>query len=71
MRWLPDVPDRAREIDRAGARAAILDHYLRNVIASPLSSATRLFGRKSSEGRVELDVKVAGIKELQMVSIAL
>jgi hypothetical protein len=79
-RWYTDVPDRARQIDRAGARAAILDQYLRNMIASPLSSATRLFGWKSSEarqaaerlaiaGRVELDVKVAGIKELQIVSV--
>jgi hypothetical protein len=80
-RWYPDVPERAREIDRARARAAILDQYMRNVIASPLISAARLFGWKSTEaqqaaerlaaeGRVELDMKVAGIKELQVVSVA-
>lgn len=81
-RWHPQAPDRARGIDRAAARAAILDRYLRNVIASPLASAARLFGWKSTEarqaaetlaaaGRVELDVKVAGVRELQIITTAL
>jgi hypothetical protein len=80
-RWYADVPDRARKIDRAEARAAILDQYLRNVIASPLSNAGRLFGWKSietqqaaerltAEGRAELDAKVIGIKDLQVVTAA-
>ena len=78
-RWYTHVPDRARSINRAAARAAILDQYLRNVIASPLTSAARVFGWKSAEarqaaeqladeGRVELDVKVAGVGELQVVA---
>jgi hypothetical protein len=80
-RWYADVPDRARKIDRAEARAAILDQYLRNVIASPLSNAGRLFGWKSietqqaaerltAEGRAELAAKVIGIKDLQVVTAA-
>ena len=78
-RWLPDIPDRARSISRTEARRVILDQYLHNVIASPLSSVARLFGWKlddtqqiaeglAAHGRVELDVKVAGIKELQIVA---
>ena len=78
-RWLPDIPDRARSISRTEARRVILDQYLHNVIASPLSSVARLFGWKlddtqqiaeglAAHGRVELDVKVAGIKELQVVA---
>ena len=78
-RWLPDIPDRARSISRTEARRLILDQYLHNVIASPLASVARLFGWKlddtqqiaaglAAQGRVELDVKVAGIKELQLVA---
>jgi hypothetical protein len=78
-RWLPDLAQRARHITRAEARCAILDRYLHNVIATPLVSAARAFGWKMDEtkqaaaalvdqGRVELDVKVAGIRELQMVA---
>jgi len=78
-RWLPDVPERARGIGRGQARQAILDQYLRNVIATTVSSAARVFGwsladtRQAAEtlaqaGRLTLDVKVAGIGELQMVT---
>ena len=78
-RWLPDIPDRARSISRTEARRLILDQYIHNVIASPLASVARLFGWKlddtqqiaaglAAQGRVELDVKVAGIKELQLVA---
>lgn len=78
-RWYPQVPDRARGIDRAGARAAILGQYLRNVVTSPLASAARLFGwtvketrpvaeSLAAEERVDLDVKVAGVRELHMVA---
>jgi hypothetical protein len=78
-RWYPQLAERARRIDRAAARAALLDQYLRNVIASPLASAARVFGWKAAEARqaaetlaaarrVELDVKVAGVRELQMVA---
>jgi hypothetical protein len=73
------VPERARLIDRAAARAALLDRYLCNVIASPLASAARVFGwtlnatrlvaeSLAAAGRVELDVKVAGMRELQVVT---
>ena len=79
-RWLPDIPDRARSISRTEARRLILDQYIHNVIASPLASVARLFGWKlddtqqiaaglAAQGRVELDVKVAGIKELQLVAM--
>ena len=79
-RWLPDIPDRARSISRTEARRLILDRYIHNVIASPLASIARLFGWKlddtqqiaaglAAQGRVELDVKVAGIKELQLVAL--
>jgi hypothetical protein len=79
-RWLPDISDRARSISRTEARRLILDQYIHNVIASPLASVARLFGWKLddtqqiaaglvAQGRVELDVKVAGIKELQIVAM--
>ena len=79
-RWLPDISDRARSISRTEARRLILDQYIHNVIASPLDSVARLFGWKlddtqqiaaglAAQGRVELDVKVAGIKELQIVAM--
>ena len=79
-RWLPDISDRARSISRTEARRLILDQYIHNVIASPLPSVARLFGWKlddtqqiaaglAAQGRVELDVKVAGIKELQLVAM--
>ncbi len=78
-RWLPNLPDRARPISRMDARRAILNQYIHNVIAAPLISAARLFGWKlddvqqaaaalADQGRVELDVKVAGIRELQLTA---
>lgn len=78
-RWLPDLAEHARPITRAEARCAILDRYIHNIIATPLISAARVFGWKMDEtkqaaaalaeqGRVELNVKVAGIRELQMVA---
>ena len=78
-RWLPDVSDQARSISRTDARRLILDRYIRNVIASPLTTIARLFGWKlgdarqaaeglAAQGRVEIDVKVAGIRELQLVA---
>jgi hypothetical protein len=78
-RWLPDLADRARPISRTDARRAILDQYIHNVIASPLTPVARLFGWKlddarqaaaalSDQGRVEVDVKVTGIKELQLLA---
>ena len=71
-RWLPDVPERARSIGRGPARRAILDQYLRNVIATTLQSAARVFGWSladtrqaaealAEEGRLSLDVKVSGL----------
>jgi hypothetical protein len=78
-RWFPDVAERARSINRAEARRQILDRYLHNVIASPLVTANRLFGWKledtrlaveelAAQGRAESDVKVTGVKELQLVA---
>lgn len=81
-RWLPDVPERARSIGRGPARRAILDQYIRNVIAATPQSAARVFGWSladtrqaaealAKEGRLSLDVKVSGIAELQMVTHAI
>jgi hypothetical protein len=78
-RWLPDVPERARHIGRGQARRAILDQYMRNVIATTPQTAARVFGWSlvetrqvaetlAQEGRLMLDVKVAGISELQMTT---
>jgi len=78
-RWLPDVPDRARSIGRGEARCHILDRYIHNVIASPLATTARLFGWKLNEakqaaemlaaqGQLEIDVKVTGLRELQLVA---
>ncbi len=43
-RWFPDIPDRARKIGRADAKRAIIDQYLRNVIATTPQSIARVFG---------------------------
>ena len=78
-RWLPGLADRARPISRAEARRAILDQYIHNAIASSLATIARLFGWKlddakqaaaelADQGRVELDVKVSGIRELQLAA---
>ncbi len=81
-RWLPETPERARAIGRGQARQAILDQYLRNVIATTPQAAARALGltlpetRQAAEaleeaGRLALDVKVAGIGEPQMVTASL
>jgi hypothetical protein len=78
-RWLPDMPDRARKIGRAEARRKVLDQYLRNVIGISIPSAARVFGWPIKEtqqtaealaaaGRIEVEVKVAGVRELQIVT---
>ena len=78
-RWLPDIPNRARKIGRAEARRKVLDQYLRNVIGISIPSAARVFGWPIKEtqqtaealaaaGRVQLAVKVAGVRELQIVT---
>jgi hypothetical protein len=78
-RWLPDVPERAHDIGRGQARQAILDQYLRNVIAATLKDAARIFGwtleetqqaaqALAQQRRLSLDVKVAGVGQLQIVT---
>ncbi len=78
-RWFPHIPDRARKIGRADAKRAIIDQYLKNVIASTPQSIARVFGWKLIEmqqmigelanvGKVSIDVKVNGVKELQVVT---
>jgi hypothetical protein len=78
-RWFADIPDRARRIGRAEARCHILDRYMRNVIGTTLPSAARVFGwpinearqaaeALAAEGRIELDVKVSGVRELLIVT---
>ncbi len=81
-RWLPQTPERARAIGRGQARQAILDQYLRNVIATTPQAAARALGwtlpetRQAAEaldkaGHLSLEVKVTGIGELQMVTAGL
>lgn len=78
-RWFADIPHRAQKIGRGQARRAILDQYLRNVIGAALPTAARVFGwplndtRQAAEalaadGRVELDVKISGVRELLIVT---
>ncbi|CAG0931655.1 hypothetical protein TFLX_02217 [Thermoflexales bacterium] len=78
-RWLPDLVDRARAISRTEARRLILDQYIHNVIATPLAAVARGFGWKlddtkqvaeelAAQGRVELEAKVTGIRELQLIA---
>jgi len=78
-RWLPDVPERARGIGRGQARQAILDQYLRNVIATTIKDISRIFGwtvdetqhiadALAQQGRLTLAVKVTGISQLQIVT---
>lgn len=81
-RWLPDIPDRARKIGRAEARRKVLDQYLRNVIGISIPAAARVFGWPIKEtqqtaealaaaGQIEVEVKVAGVRELQIVTAGL
>jgi hypothetical protein len=78
-RWFPQIPVRAQRIGRVEARRRILDRYLRNVIFSTVPIAARLFRWSTTETqqaavtlaadeRLELNVKVSGIKDLQMVT---
>ncbi len=78
-RWFPKIPDRARKIGRGDARGAIIDQYLSNVIASTPPSIARVFGwtlnetkqvieALALEGEIEVDVKVTGVKELQLLT---
>jgi len=78
-RWFPQIPVRAQRIGRVEARRRILDQYLRNVIFSTVPIAARLFRWSTAEaqqavealaaeGRLQLNVKVSGIKDLQMVT---
>ncbi len=78
-RWFPQIPVRAQRIGRVEARRRILDRYLHNVIFSTVPIAARLFRWTMTEtqqaaetlaadGRLELNVKVSGIKDLQIVT---
>jgi hypothetical protein len=77
-RWYPEIPVRAQQIGRTEARRRILDQYVRNVIFSTVPLTARVFGWSiretqlaaevlAEQGRLELDVKVAGIREVQMI----
>jgi len=77
-RWYPEIPVRAQQIGRAEARRRVLDQYLRNVIFSTVLLASRVFrwsitetkqaaDALAEEGRLELDVKVAGVRDVQMI----
>ncbi len=77
-RWFPEIPARAQAIGRTEARRCILDQYLRNVIFSTKPLASRVFGWSltetqqaidalAGEGRLELDVKLAGVRDPQMI----
>lgn len=77
-RWYPEIPLRAQKISRAEARRRILDQYMRNVIFSTVAVAARVFGWSiaetrqavdtlAEEGKLEVDVKVAGIREVQLI----
>ncbi len=77
-RWFARIPERARKIGRGQARCAILDRYLHNVIATTIPVASRVFGWSidetkqaavtlAEEGRLELDARVSGLRELPMI----
>jgi hypothetical protein len=78
-RWFPQIPVQAQRIGRVEARRRILDRYLCNVVFSTVPIAARLFRWTTTEtqqaaesleadGRLQLNVKVNGIKDLQMVT---
>jgi hypothetical protein len=78
-RWFPQIPVQAQRIGRVEARRRILDRYLCNVVFSTVLIAARLFRWTTTEtqqaaesleadGRLQLNVKVNGIKDLQMVT---
>ncbi len=77
-RWYPEIPVRAQQIGRVAARQRILDQYMRNVIFSTVPLAARVFGWSiketqqaaavlAGEDSLELNVKVTGVRELQMI----
>jgi hypothetical protein len=77
-RWYPEIPARAQQIGRVEARRRILDRYMRNVIFSTVPVAARVFGWSiketqqaaaalAEEHSLELEVKVAGVHEVQMI----
>jgi hypothetical protein len=77
-RWYAEIPVRAQQIGRAEARRRILDQYLRNVIFSTAVLASRVFrwsitetqqaaDALAAEGRLEVDVKVAGLRDAQLI----
>jgi hypothetical protein len=81
-RWLPSVAEQARRLGRSEAQQAILDRYLSNVIASTPQEAARIFrwqpaetrqtaGALAEAGRARLDVKIAGIREPQMLTASI
>jgi hypothetical protein len=78
-RWFSQIPVQAQQISRMEARRRILDRYLCNVIFSTVPIAARLFRWSpvetqqaaeslAAEGRLELNVKVSGIKDLHLVT---
>jgi hypothetical protein len=78
-RWFQQLPTRAQQIGRVEARRRILDRYLCNVVFSTVPIAARLFRWSPAEtqqaaetlaadGRLQLNVKVSGIKDLQIVT---
>lgn len=53
-RWLPDVPERARELSRPDARARILSRHLDNVRWTTAAEASRLFGWRIQEAHTAI-----------------
>jgi hypothetical protein len=73
LRAFPDVPEQARRISTDEAMAYLLLRYLRNVVAVPEGAAQRLFhweawewgrllDRLAAEGRLQRDVRIAGLR---------
>ncbi len=78
-RWLPGLAARAGTIRRDSGRQAILERYVTNVVATTPQQAARVFGWSlaetqraaealASEGKLVLGSKVAGIREVQVLS---
>lgn len=58
-RWYPDLPQQARPIRRAQARARLAELYLRSVAAIQESDIARLFGWPAGEVAAAVDALVA------------
>ncbi len=80
-RYYPHVAERARRITREQARRNVAAQYLHNVIASTPKDIARVFGwpladtrttleALEADGRVAVDVKVKGMRELQVLTTA-